>query len=291
MSVRWLIWWCCGVCSPAFAWGDLGHQVIALVADPSLKPQVRVKIKALLASDTSGLTPADLAHQATWADKFRDSDRNTTKARYEQTREWHFVDIELAHGDVAAACFGSPALPAGTPASAGPRNACVIDKIAQFAAELRDPKTAPHERLRALQFLLHLVGDLHQPLHASDDHDRGGNEKWVSAPGLPPGKLHHVWDTEFVRRLGTQPAPVARALLKRIGPSQRIRWSAGTPTDWALDTFAVSKAHTYGKLPAPGPTGSYALTPAYVADATDTVSLQLRKAGVRLAQVLNTALR
>ena len=291
MLLRCLLMLCCWVSTPAFAWGDAGHQIIALVADRYLLPQVRAQVASMLSHDTSGLVPTDLAHQATWADKFRDSDRNTTQQRYRQTREWHFVDIELADGDVAAACHGHPALPAATPASAGPASACLIDKIDQFSAELRDPATAPTERLLALQFLLHLVGDLHQPLHASDDHDRGGNDKLVSAPGLKPGKLHHHWDTEFVRRLGSQPAAVARALVSRTDASQRARWSRGTPTDWARDSFAVSKAHTYAKLPPPGPTGTHALNRAYVDDASATVALQLRKAGVRLAQVLNSALR
>jgi hypothetical protein len=279
------------VSDPAHAWGDEGHEIIALVAGHYLKPTVRAKVAALLAADTSGLTPTDLAAEATWADKFRDSDRNTTKVRYSQTREWHFVDIELADADVAAACSGHPALPPGTDASAGPARNCLIDKIDQFIAELRGPATSAAERLLALQFLLHFVGDVHQPLHASDDHDRGGNDKIVMAAGFADGNLHHFWDTEFVRRLGARPAWVATALVRRIGTAQRRQWAAGTPTDWALDTFAVSKAHTYGKLPPAGPDGSHLLTPAYVADATRTVSLQLRKAGVRLASVLNAALQ
>ncbi len=291
MLLRCLFMLCCWVWTPAFAWGDVGHQIIALVADRYLLPQARAQVASMLRHDTSGLVPTDLAHQATWADKFRDSDRNTTQQRYRQTREWHFVNIELVDGDVATACHGHPALPAATAASAGPASACLIDKIDQFSAELRDPATAPTERLLALQFLLHLVGDLHQPLHASNDHDRGGNDKLVSAPGLKPGKLHHYWDTEFVRRLGSQPAAVARALVSRTDAAQRARWSRGTPTDWARDSFAVSRAHTYGRLPRPGPSGTHALNRAYVDDASATVALQLRKAGVRLAQVLNSALR
>lgn len=291
MPYRWCLWLLCCFCGHAFAWGDQGHQVIALVADHYLKPQVRSKIATLLATDTSGLSPTDLAHEATWADKYRDSDRNTTKVRYQQTREWHFADIELDDADVDAACHGHPALPAGTEASAGPPLDCVIDKIVQFTAELHDRNTAPEERLRALQFVLHFVGDVHQPLHASDDHDRGGNDKKVSAPGMSAGNLHHFWDTEFVQRLGSDPRAVARALVKRISPSQRTQWSAGTPANWGRESFGVAKAHTYGKLPPPGADGSRVLTAAYVTDATSTVSLQLRKAGVRLAMLLNSALR
>ena len=157
---------------PAFAWGVEGHEIIALIAERYLDPAVRAKVAALLAADTDTLTDHDIASEATWADKYRDSDRNTTKARYEATWRWHFVDIELAEPDLASACFGHPPLPLGVPASEGPPRACVVDKIVQFAAELDNPATSAPEQLLALKFLLHLVGDLHQPLHAADDQPR-----------------------------------------------------------------------------------------------------------------------
>jgi len=122
-----------------------------------------------------------LATGNTWADKYRDSDRDTTKIRYEATWRWHFVDTELAQPDLASACFDHPPLPAGVPASQGPPPACVVDKIDQFTAELSNPATGASERLLALKFLLHFVGDLHQPLHAADDHDAGATRS--SSPG------------------------------------------------------------------------------------------------------------
>jgi len=85
-------------------------------------------------------------------------------------------------------------------ASGGPPNACVVDKIRQFNTELAAPGTDPQERIIALKFLLHFVGDVHQPLHSADDHDQGGNSKRVSARGFPAGNLHHFWDTEFVEQ-------------------------------------------------------------------------------------------
>src|ERR1700756_3213708 len=81
---------------PAFAWGDEGHEIIALIAERYLDPAVRDKVAMLLAADTDTLTAHDIASEATWADKYRDSDRNTTKARYEATWRWHFVDIEIS---------------------------------------------------------------------------------------------------------------------------------------------------------------------------------------------------
>ena len=283
------------VATSAHAWGDAGHEIVARVADHYLQPAVRARIAALLKTDTTGLVSQDIAAEATWADKYRDSDRNSTKLRYEQTREWHFTDIQLKSqredGDVDSACFGHPPMPAGMPATEGPKHACLIDKLDQFIAELRAPGTSTEERLRALQFVLHLVGDLHQPLHSSDDHDRGGNSKNVSADGLSPGNLHRSWDTEFVRRLGPKPPIVARTLIAKITPKDRAMWAEGRPEDWARDTFGVALRTTYGKLPAPSADGSYALDAAYVAAARKATSLQLSKAGVRLAQVLNAALR
>ena len=91
------------------------------------------------------------------------------------------MDTELAQPDLASACFDHPPLPAGVPASQGPPPACVVDKIDQFTAELSNPATGASERLLALKFLLHFVGDLHQPLHAADDHDAGATRS--SSPG------------------------------------------------------------------------------------------------------------
>jgi S1/P1 Nuclease len=131
-------------------------------------------VTTLLAADTDSLTRHDIASEATWADKYRDSDRDTTRIRYQATWRWHFVDIELSQPDLVAPCFGHPPLPPGVSASKGPPQACVVDKINQFAAELGDPATGASEHLLALKFLLHFVGDLHQPLHAAADHDAGG---------------------------------------------------------------------------------------------------------------------
>ncbi len=274
----------------AFAWGDEGHEVIALIADHFLEPSVRERAQALLAGDDSGLTARDLAHEATWADKYRDSDRNSTRVRYDATRNWHFVDLELDGADADRACAGHPKLPPGTQASAGPAQDCVIDKIDQFTAELKDPRTDAPERRLALQYLLHFVGDVHQPLHAADDHDEGGNRKIATAPGMRPNNLHHDWDREFVARLGANETEIAQRLIADIGDAQRRRWSAGTPADWAMESFLIAKSHAYGLLPAPDRPNHYELTAAYVTDATAVAAEQLSKAGVRLAEVLNQAL-
>ena len=77
----------------AYAWGDDGHKTVALIAQQYLEPAVRTKIAATLDADPDNLTPHDLASAATWADKYRDS--NNRRDHYEQTQNWHFVDIEI----------------------------------------------------------------------------------------------------------------------------------------------------------------------------------------------------
>ncbi|MFI4866824.1 MAG: S1/P1 nuclease [Steroidobacterales bacterium] len=276
----------------AQAWGDEGHQIVALIAQQYLEARVKLRVEALLATDDSGLVPdRSMASEATWADRYRDADRDASRRQYEQTRQWHYVDIELDAPNLDQACFGHPGLGPATPASAGPAAACVIDKIEQFGVELRDPGTSPDERRLALQFLLHLIADLHQPLHASDDRDQGGNLKRVSARGMPAGNLHHYWDTEFVRRQGRDPRSVSQGLLARISSSDIEAWRRGDPADWARESFSLARSVSYDALPRADRRGDYRLSAAYVREAVDTVQLQLSRAGVRLAMVLNRSLR
>ena len=276
---------------PAWGFGDEGHEVIALIAAHDLEPGVLAKAEALLAGDASGLTPRDLAHEATWADRYRDSDRDGAGVRYRATRDWHFIDLELHGPDLIRACHGRPRIPPGSPASEGPAEDCIVDKIDEFQAELAAGATPTAERRLALEFLLHLVGDLHQPLHASDDHDKGGNLERTRGPGLRPGTLHHDWDTEFVARLGASPDEIAARLLARVTAADRLRWRSGTPEQWAFETFGIARAHAYGALPAPDARDHYTLSAAYIEQATEVTAQQLEKAGVRLAWLLNQALQ
>ena len=118
-----------------------------------------------------------------------------------------------------------------------------MDKVDQFAAELASPATADSERLLALKFLLHFVGDLHQPLHAADDHDAGGTEEPDVAEGFHPGNLHHYWDIEFVERLGTDPRRVAASLIGQISDAQRQEWASGNGVE------RISNISCFGRLP------------------------------------------
>jgi hypothetical protein len=271
--------------SPAAAWGELGHKVTALIAYRHLTPKARDRVDALLASDTDTLTPPDFASRATWADQYRGSHR--------ETAEWHFVDIEIDHPVLAAACFGFPPLSASQPASQGPARDCVVDKIEEFAAELGNSATAPAERLLALKFLIHFVGDLHQPLHASDHDDRGGN--CIGLSPLPDGRaanLHAYWDTTVVEDQGGSAEQIAARLDGQITRDQMKTWTVGNPRTWAMESFQIAKSDAYAlpSRPTCNDHGSVALSAAYQAEARKDAALQLEKAGIRMADVLNRAL-
>jgi hypothetical protein len=276
---------------PAHAWGDDGHRLIARAASQLVSADVLRKAQAILDTDTSGLVrDTSLAEQATWADKYRDSDRNGNKQRYNATSAWHFIDIEIGAPDIDAACFGFPSLPRGTPASQGVAKDCVTNKIAQFTDELRSTATSDAERLRALQFLLHLVGDLHQPLHAGEDHDRGGNDKWIVSPAPRRSDLHYYWDTWFLRQLAPDfDTSLVQVLALATGP-QRREWERGTPRDWTEESFRISRDTVYAPLPQPGADGNYRLDDDYVTRANSAVRTQLARAAVRLAKILQQSL-
>ena len=284
-----LLW---GAAPVAFAWGDTGHEVVARIALHYLSPPARARVEALLADDPDPLTAHDPVSAAVWADRYRDSPENGPHANARRTHAWHFVDLELSRPDLARACHGFPPLPPGTPASEGPAADCVVDKIEQFNAELRPwpgPEASPARRAeaqRALKFLIHFVGDLHQPLHAIDDHDRGGNDKRVSLAGEHAGTLHHYWDDVFVKRLGPDDAAIADALVARITPANLHAWRQGSVRDWARESFDTARTQAYGALPAPDGRGRYRLNAAYRDQATAIVALQLEEAGVRLAALL-----
>jgi hypothetical protein len=264
----------------AKAWGNEGHEVVALIARDHLAPPVRQRVEQLLAEDRDALTAPDLASRATWADAWRRD--------HPETAAWHYVNLELDHPDLRQACRS--------------RRSCVVNKIDDFASELANPAAPEARKIFALKMVLHLVGDLHQPLHAADAHDRGGNCERVSF--TPAGgfglrvwpveetSLHAYWDSAGVAALGRSPQEIAAGLERRITRRDIEAWSSGAPADWALETFAVGRdvAYRYG---GPLACGSYAATPltrAYQDQAKQVTSEQLSRAGIRLAVLLNRTL-
>ena len=172
-------------CEPreSWAWGSEAHEIIALLADRLLEtgdPPVEKKVAEILAADKSNTwTKTDIAGEAIWPDALREKSPEGRVA----TSKWHYVKLDPDNPDFNKACFGRPALQAMMPASHGPQDDCIVDKIEQFAKELREPGTSAPERLMDVQFLLNLVGDIHDPLFAIERNDQSGRCVAV----LPPG--------------------------------------------------------------------------------------------------------
>jgi hypothetical protein len=267
----------------ALAWSNEGHQIVAQIARDELTPQARAWVDRLLADDKDTLTAPDMLSRASWADAWRG-------AGHRETASWHFVDIEIDKPDLSAACYGFPK--AAGPASAGPADDCVVDKLNEFEAELSSPATPEPERILALKYVLHFVGDIHQPLHASDNHDKGGNCVQLSLGGPRTLNLHAYWDTAVLEPLRPDPVAAARALEAEITPAEKAAWRKGTPADWAREGYGLARSAVYTMGSAPGcATGAAPITLslAYQTHAQAVARVQLEKAGVRLAATLNSA--
>ncbi|HKR87002.1 MAG TPA: S1/P1 nuclease [Phenylobacterium sp.] len=286
MSRAWILGLCVAATAamvsagPAWAWGDEGHEIIALIARDHLAPPVRARVDQLLAEDRDPLTAPDMAARSTWADRWRST--------HPETAGWHYVDLELNRPDFYAACKRSGA-------------SCIVDKLNLFESELANSRLSDWQRVFALKMVLHLVGDLHQPLHAADSHDRGGNcerVRYTSAlmhVRLGPAKvtsLHAYWDGVPVAEMGRDPQAVATALERNITPAQVSAWSRGKTEDWALESFRVARSavYSYGGPLACVPGEATPLSGAYQDQAKAVTAQQLSRAGIRLATVLNRAL-
>lgn len=275
------------------AYDEKGHRVIALIANHYLTPEVRKKVNELLLSDTDVLASRDIAGAATWASRYMNSDKYTTRERYEGTRHWHFAQIFANRPNIPEACFGQVPLPTGTPASKGPPESCVIDKIDQFRAELSNPMTEPAERLLALKFLLHLVGDIHEPMHVQDQHNDFGRLIPVKAEdrSITPGTLYGYWNEALVRRQGSDEAQVAERLIAAITPADRELWSGQVTHFWALEAHQLGVDYANGTMLGnySPMDNSYLIAPEELRKAEGIVQKQLSKAGYRLALLLNAA--
>lgn len=251
--------------SGVLAWGNEGHQVIALIAADRLTPSARVEIADLLGGDAR----QSMENASTWADYIR-----LTRP---ETAPWHYVNIEISASGYNAATD----CPAGD---------CVIAQVEKDARIIADRQLAKPVRAEALRFLIHFAGDLHQPLHCADNHDRGGNEVGVLI-GAEQTNLHGVWDADVVAALGRDPEQAASALEAQITSDDVASWGRGSVADWANQSFGVAKRVVYAGLRGQGGTEAPIILPQdYAARMRPVTATQLERAGVRLALLLNEAL-
>ena len=207
---------------------------------------------------------------STWADEIR--------PQRPETAPWHFVDIPVGSAGY-------------NPRRDCPRGDCVVAQIEREQRMVADRTLLPAVRAEALRYLIHFIGDIHQPLHAADNGDRGGNEMRAVLDGRRTN-MHAVWDVDVVRALGGDPLYVASQLEAEMSLEKHVSWQMGTPADWANESFRLANTEVYGALSSPGATGAPVVLPRdYARRESGVVREQLEKAGVRLAWVLNQALR
>jgi hypothetical protein len=242
----------------AWSWGPSGHSIIAEIAQHRLHPAVFAQIENLLGGQTS------LASIATWADEM-------AKQRPETLR-WHFVDIpyEATNYDPKRDCNPTP------------KGDCIINAIERFLATLKDQSQPKRKRAEALMFLVHFVGDLHQPLHVIERNgDAGGNRVAVTFFDAPMS-LHMVWDIGIIDRRAHDWGEYVRILERDWLPNKDIRTlQSGNPVEWALAAHAAAVNITY-VLPA-----DLKLGDSYYQQSLPIVDRQLALAGIRLAHLLN----
>jgi S1/P1 Nuclease len=246
--------------NPALAWGPEGHQIMAGVAWRELTPAARAGVAHLLGGG------AMMVLDSNWADEIRDQRPGTAA--------WHYVNIEIgaAGYDAARDCrFGE----------------CVVAQIQRDAQILSDPQVPEAGKAEALRFLIHFVGDIHQPLHVADRHDEGGNKIFVIWHGKRTS-LHKIWDTDVVATLGPDSERIAADIEARLTPQQRKQFSGGAPADWANESLALAQSEVYARLPQDGPVR---LPNDYVEQESGIARQQLTKAGLRLAAMLNAIFR
>lgn len=276
--------------TPAWSWGRDGHRVVARIAAKNLSQEARTKIAAILQTTAAGVEEA-MARASTWPDEIDKAETGT--------REWHFIDGSVtAPFNVAGLCV---------------QHNCVIDQIENMRSRLRNntsgfalltPPNPPRPMTsQELAFLIHFVGDIHQPLHAATNGDRGGNcaellHPFLHQDGSQTSDLHAAWDVDEVLRvfkvLGTEGATAA-ALFQRFKSGATVPQLSAR--DWARESNDLARTAVYQKLHIPShtaPPGVCApgiakvdVIQSYLDGNVAIVERRLMQAGVRLSNILN----
>jgi S1/P1 Nuclease len=237
---------------PAFAWSQIGHRVTGAIAEPLLSRKAKAAITALIGNES-------LAEASTWADEMRSSPEVFWQVT---ANPWHYVTV-----------------PAGkTYAEVGaPPEGDAFTALKQFAVTLKDPKATLEQKQLALRFSIHLIGDLHQPLHVGSGSDRGGNDRKVTF-GREETNLHAVWDSTLIDRQQLSYTEMTAFLSRKLTPQLKREWANPDPLVWIAESAALH-SQIY-------PTEDR-LSYRYAFTQQDTVDRRLTQAGVRMAAYFN----
>jgi hypothetical protein len=267
-----------GAATPAHAWWEYGHETVATIAMASVKPQTRARIGRLLArSDLleTPTCPARTIEQASvWADCVK-----TLKDRYSYAYNWHYQNIDVCRPfDLKANC---------------PDGNCVARQIERDVRLLADRSQPTRVRVEALVFLIHFMGDLHQPLHAGDRHDRGGNDMKADYGFRPNSNLHSIWDGLLADRAISTPPGGPMNILSTVPVAERQAEAAGSVEDWSRESWQVAHdayAALLGDACAPIPASRPVLDNNKIAALIPVLRQQVARGGLRLARLLDESL-
>ena len=280
-----------------FGWGEVGHRAVARIAAAKItNVEARTRIMAILDADSdSTCRQTDFAERlacvSTWAD-----DIKRTSMRF--TSNWHFVNIPLGETNYVE----------DRDCKQSPRGDCIINAVIRQQALLANPPTgtSPQQKAEAVKFLIHLMGDLTQPLHCVTDNDGGGNGKvttWFGESSNEWGhwNLHSVWDDGIFAR-----SPLASGHHEDVAYTKMLLALKGLPANespmehlvgWAMEGHDIGVATAYGSLPearqgkADGPEHTekmfYPLGSEYEGKNLGVAEAQVLRGGERLADVLN----
>jgi hypothetical protein len=244
---------CCAVpAGPALAWGQTGHRVTGAVAEHYLSGTARANVQLLLGTES-------LAQAATWPDDMR-----SDPAEFWQrtANPFHYVTVPQGRSYAVAAA---------------PAEGDAVTALARFARVLRDPTASLDDKRLALRFSIHIIGDLHQPLHAGREGDRGGNSVRVTLFGQSTN-LHSVWDSGLIDARGLSYSEYAEWLARAITPQQVLAWNDANPETWIAESVLL-REQVYPADPA--------LSYAYAYRHGAALDGRLSRGGVRIAAYLN----
>jgi hypothetical protein len=241
----------CLLPAPALAWGKTGHRVSGAIADTHLSGLARAHVREIFGVES-------LAEASTWPDEMR---ANPDPFWQKTANPWHYVTVGGLEYDRA------------------PPEGDALGALAFFRKLLRDPATRLEHRQLALRFIVHIIGDLHQPLHNGRPGDRGGNDVKVKWFGRDTN-LHAVWDSALIEETDYSFSEYAERLNRHTKAFDVIAWWNPEPRQWIRESVQI-RERIYPEA------GKTELGYDYIYQHTPTVELRLKQSGIRLAAYLN----
>ncbi len=262
--------------APAQAYWEYGHESVARIAEANMSAKARANMQRLLRAAPLLGTPKcamrDIADVSVWADCIKGD-----RVRWGYTNSWHYQNVDICKPfDLKSACADGN---------------CVSAQIDRNVALLSNKALPAHVRLEALAFLVHFVGDIHQPLHAGDRADRGGNDLKTTYGVMPGYNLHSVWDGLLADRA----LSAAPSIVRSFSPAEKASVEQGNVRLWSEENWAVSRDIAYPRAMDGAPCGAKPTAPVTIDEADVAASRaalrqQVERGGIRLARLLDEAL-